>query len=44
MCGHDGEASGLVPAVLHCEGCSRELDIGLHTEEWRDLGELCCEG
>lgn len=26
---------------FYCEGCARELEVTLHAEDWRDLGEMC---
>ncbi|WP_135363027.1 hypothetical protein [Halosimplex halophilum] len=27
--------------AFYCEGCGRELEVGLNTEDWRDLAEMC---
>ncbi|MFC7142007.1 hypothetical protein ACFQMA_19495 [Halosimplex aquaticum] len=44
-CDEHGESTEFPPdrrsGTFYCEGCGRELDVGVHTEEWRDLGEMC---
>jgi len=44
-CDEHGESTEFSPdsrqGSFYCEGCGRELEVGVFTEEWRDLGEMC---
>lgn len=44
-CDEHGEWAEFQPGYravsFYCEGCGRELEVGLHRENWKDLGEMC---
>lgn len=44
-CDEHGDSAEFQPGYrtvsFYCEGCARELEVTLHTEDWRDLGEMC---
>jgi hypothetical protein len=44
-CEEHGEWTEFDPArrrgSFYCEGCDRELEVGFHADDWRDLGEMC---
>lgn len=44
-CPEHGEAEEFHPAerrvAFYCPGCGVELEVELHRDDWRDLGERC---
>lgn len=44
-CVEHGDSAEFQPGYrtvsFYCGGCGRELEVTLHDEDWRDLGEMC---
>lgn len=45
VCDEHGDSAEFQPGLrsgsFYCEGCARELEVTLHVDDWRDLGERC---
>jgi uncharacterized protein (DUF983 family) len=44
-CDEHGEGTEFQPGYrtvsFYCDGCGRELEVTVHVDDWRDLGEIC---
>ncbi|MFB6152372.1 MAG: hypothetical protein ABEJ40_11265 [Haloarculaceae archaeon] len=44
-CDEHGESEEFQPGyrtvTFYCEDCGRDLEVTVHDEDWRDLGEMC---